>query len=867
MSSSADSVGSSIEGIDASSLVEASSHANALGTDLESTATGASNASTEIESAADSTSSFAAAARAVATLGLATIFMEAAGAAGTYEDTMSRIGVATGVGASNAGAAWNSTIEEIRGSTGRGAGLVRDYLISMGTLGVTSADVIKSSFEGIAGAAYITGRPIENIEAAFQRVVTSGTLGTRQLVALGLTTQDIYNATGLSVEEVSDKLSTMDTVGRAAYLGQIMNQKYAIEGNEAYKTSWQRVTDALGIAWDYLTRIVGGLILPIVIPAIGILTSLLSGLANFIGNLDPVSKGLLGGVLGLAGGFVLLVGTLGALKFILDTLKISWVLNLLGINASTLAADAHIIATNAQILAQNLLNKEMWISAANYAKDVIVKGAAIALTIAQTAATAAATAAQWLLNAAMTANPIGLVVVAIAALVAGLYLLYQNSDQVRNSINGLWEQLEGLGAYIQSGFSLALDAVLQPFRDVINQIKNLGSGLFNAGRDWIKSLGDGLKASMPELNNTLQFISDHFPKSPAKLGPLSALAPYVLFNFGKSLMDAFGSGIKSSTNWQDAIPTQFRLTAPFIIADGASKLFSQSAATRAADLANTVQEKAQKMTTDIKSSFEQQAEAARQFAEAAKAAYDGAASHASSAFSSMQSMLGAMGISLPKTTYTPIQLLQQRREAINSLQSQLSALKKNYEAGNIASWEYSSTKRQLEEQIKQLNSYETYSAIMKSGQNVGQTWGNGLASGIASSATNINNAIATASRGLIAYSPPKEGPLSTIDLSGENIGRTFIEGISQGLSDSKAMVSSALGGIGLPGSTPLPSSTALSGGTGGVVVQFTGPITIPEGSDPIEVGWGLGQGAGEGLASTLGREVSNMGISTVDVRR
>ena len=44
-------------------------------------------------------------------------------------------------------------------------------------------------------------------------------------------------------------------------------------------------------------------------------------------------------------------------------------------------------------------------------------------------------AAQWVLNAAMNANPIGLVVVAIAALVAGLVVAYQKSETFRNIVN------------------------------------------------------------------------------------------------------------------------------------------------------------------------------------------------------------------------------------------------------------------------------------------------------------------------------------------------------------------------------------------------------------------------------------------------
>lgn len=51
--------------------------------------------------------------------------------------------------------------------------------------------------------------------------------------------------------------------------------------------------------------------------------------------------------------------------------------------------------------------------------------------VAMAAASKAAAAAQWLLNAALTANPIGLVIAAIAALVAGFILAYKKSETFR----------------------------------------------------------------------------------------------------------------------------------------------------------------------------------------------------------------------------------------------------------------------------------------------------------------------------------------------------------------------------------------------------------------------------------------------------
>lgn len=49
------------------------------------------------------------------------------------------------------------------------------------------------------------------------------------------------------------------------------------------------------------------------------------------------------------------------------------------------------------------------------------------------------TAVQWALNLALSANPIGIVIVAIAALVAGLIYAWNNSETFRNIVIGVWE--------------------------------------------------------------------------------------------------------------------------------------------------------------------------------------------------------------------------------------------------------------------------------------------------------------------------------------------------------------------------------------------------------------------------------------------
>ncbi|MFW6377409.1 MAG: hypothetical protein ACOCZ5_02060, partial [bacterium] len=62
--------------------------------------------------------------------------------------------------------------------------------------------------------------------------------------------------------------------------------------------------------------------------------------------------------------------------------------------------------------------------------------------VAKVAATKAVTAAQWAYNAALNANPIGIIITAIAALAAGIYLLIKNFDDVTAAIKQAWDWLQ-----------------------------------------------------------------------------------------------------------------------------------------------------------------------------------------------------------------------------------------------------------------------------------------------------------------------------------------------------------------------------------------------------------------------------------------
>ncbi|MCP4021568.1 MAG: phage tail tape measure protein [Desulfobacteraceae bacterium] len=76
----------------------------------------------------------------------------------------------------------------------------------------------------------------------------------------------------------------------------------------------------------------------------------------------------------------------------------------------------------------------------------------MALAIQQKAGAAAAgimTAAQWALNVALNANPIGLVVAGIAALAGAAYIVYKKWQPISQFFKDLWEKLLGMFATMQ----------------------------------------------------------------------------------------------------------------------------------------------------------------------------------------------------------------------------------------------------------------------------------------------------------------------------------------------------------------------------------------------------------------------------------
>jgi hypothetical protein len=525
-----------------------------------------------------------------------------ADAAGSYNESWERVALTTGGSVENIGAVqakWSGAISQMQKDTDRGAGLIRSHIQAMGIAGVTNTKTIEESFRGIAGASYATGTDISSLDYTFQKAAQSGILSSRTLMSAGINSSDVFKATKKTVAQLSDSFKTMTPNQRAAALATILNTKYNKEGNdanEAYKQSWQDVKDQAGLAGDYLKRVAGGVILPILIPAVKIATSWLKQLGDWFNGLSGPTKTYLGILVvgaGIAGIFAGAIVTLIALKKTFSAVTNLSKLAQAGETAANTANTASIIgnttsntANTAGITLNNAAKNEGILASIRSAASTV---AHTAVEGARTVALYATAAAQWALNAAMDANPIGIIILLILALVAVLIYLWTTNSTFRADVIATWVAISG--AFINAGQSIygtltriwagivwfltllprlplliglyLASAVLKFVSFAINaaaKAKNAGMGIVNAitstissipgkmftwGSQLLTNFVNGIKSQFGSLTGALQWISDHLPHSPPKIGPLSTITAANMFAWASDIAGAGSLGFSS----------------------------------------------------------------------------------------------------------------------------------------------------------------------------------------------------------------------------------------------------------------------------------------------------------------------------------
>lgn len=235
-----------------------------------------------------------------------------------------------------------------------------------------------------------------------------------------------------------------------------------------------------------------GQISGVLVPAINFLAPALQATAQFLSEnmswLGPVA----GGVVALAAAYktyaaaaraVVAVQTL--LKSRIITATAAWARNTAAVVANRVAQIASAVVTGGQAVAA-------W--AANTAATVANRIATMAVAVAQgvvKAATIAWTAVQWALNIALNANPIGIIILIIGALIAAVVLLWKNSETFRKVVLAAWEAIkvgaQALWNFLKAVFSGIWAAVKMYYTFIWNLTKTIWGAIVTAVKFYINA--------------------------------------------------------------------------------------------------------------------------------------------------------------------------------------------------------------------------------------------------------------------------------------------------------------------------------------------------------------------------------------------
>lgn len=137
---------------------------------------------------------------------------------------------------------------------------------------------------------------------------------------------------------------------------------------------------------------------------------------------------------------------------------------------------------------------------------VAVNASSIALK-AQAIATNLVATAQKLLNLVMNANPIGLIIAVIAALVAAFIYLWNNCEGFRNFWIGLWDKIKEAAKKVADWFKNAWGEVIDWFKGIWNGVKSVIDTVINFIKNNWKSM---LLFLVNPLAGVFKFMYDHF---------------------------------------------------------------------------------------------------------------------------------------------------------------------------------------------------------------------------------------------------------------------------------------------------------------------------------------------------------------------
>jgi hypothetical protein len=291
----------------------------------------------------------------------------------------------------------------------------------------------------------------------------------------------------------------------------------------------------------------------VLLPLVSQLAQALSGVATFASQNTGLFQGLAAAALGVAAAVLAVNGAIKvyqAASAVVGATAAAWRLVQAAATSAALQTGllwARILAMYvAQTVASAATAAAAWVaSAARTVGALALQGAAFvaqrAVMIAGAVATGVMTAAQWALNAALSANPIGIIIIAVVALVAAIVLAYNNCetfrsivqavagaavaawnwivDAVRALINWVGQVIDRVRSmsgvqHVINGVKIAFQAITSPISTIIGLVQSLIGWIsrirFPSPPAWVSGLfGSGPDPALigvPRMDSFLRFL-------------------------------------------------------------------------------------------------------------------------------------------------------------------------------------------------------------------------------------------------------------------------------------------------------------------------------------------------------------------------
>ena len=177
----------------------------------------------------------------------------------------------------------------------------------------------------------------------------------------------------------------------------------------------------------------------------------------------------------------------------------------------------------------------------------------VGIVQAATKALQGMTIAQKLLNVAMNANPIGIIITLISALVSAFIYFWNTSEEFRNFWINLWNQIKEVCApvieFIKSAFILAWENIKAVWDVVVSYFKTLWENIkliFSV----VKSILTGdFEGAWEGIKNVFSNVKEFFTGVWDKIKEVFSNVGEWFKNVGKNIVTGIWEGIKGAYNW------------------------------------------------------------------------------------------------------------------------------------------------------------------------------------------------------------------------------------------------------------------------------------------------------------------------------